>query len=46
MYDGKPLAADRIPWKWKHTDEMLEDARKDKYMKALQDSPVTFITAW
>nr|XP_034306619.1 uncharacterized protein LOC105318360 isoform X2 [Crassostrea gigas] len=33
IYDGKPLAADRIPWKRKHTDEMLEDPRKDKYMK-------------
>uniref|UniRef100_A0A8W8ND69 C-type lectin domain-containing protein n=1 Tax=Magallana gigas TaxID=29159 RepID=A0A8W8ND69_MAGGI len=30
---GKPLAAERIPWKRKHTDEMMEDPRKDKYLK-------------
>uniref|UniRef100_K1QI89 Uncharacterized protein n=1 Tax=Magallana gigas TaxID=29159 RepID=K1QI89_MAGGI len=29
----KPLAAERIPWKRKHTDEMMEDPRKDKYLK-------------
>lgn len=29
----KLLAADKIPWKRKHTDEKLEDPRKDKYMK-------------
>lgn len=30
---SKPLAADKIPWKRKHTDEILEDQRKDKYLK-------------
>lgn len=30
---GKPLAAERSPWNRKHTDEMLEDPRKDKYLK-------------
>ncbi|XP_055997743.1 uncharacterized protein LOC125646321 [Ostrea edulis] len=33
MYEGKPLAAEKIPWKRKNTDEMLEDPRKEKYLK-------------
>jgi hypothetical protein len=30
---GKPLTAEKIPWKRKTSDDMLEDPRKEKYLK-------------